>query len=818
MSDQENLKDKNISDSPIEEEMKSAYIDYAMSVIVGRALPDVRDGMKPVHRRILYAMHEKGWTHQKPFVKSAKIVGEVLGNYHPHGDMAVYDTMVRMVQDFSLREPLVNGQGNFGSVDGDSAAAYRYTEAKLSLLAEELLKDLEKETVDFVPNFDDTKQEPLVLPTAFPNLLVNGSNGIAVGMATNIPPHNLEEVINAVIFLIDNPNAKISDLTKHIKGPDFPTAGSIHGVNGIRDAYETGRGKIMLRAKVDYEVSKNGKESLIVTEIPYQVNKTTLIESIAALVKDKKIDGITALRDESDRDGMRIVIELRKNVEYQIILNQLYKHTQLQISYGIILLALVKNQPKILNLREILSEYIKHRRDVVIRRTKFDLRKAEEKAHILEGLIIALNNIDEVIRIIKQSKNVENARTNLMEKFKFSLAQVDAILDMKLQKLTSLEIEKIKTEFDEIQKLIKELKEILANESKLMEVIKKELIQLRDKYKNPRKTTIVKEETQDFSVEDIIADEDVVITISHAGYIKRMPIDAYRRQKRGGRGVQSSKVNEEDYIERILIASTHDHVLFFTNKGKVFWIKTYEIPQESKLAKGKPIKSLLNMSQNETITAFVCIREFSESTALAMVTRKGVIKKTGTAEFENAKKKGITAINLSPDDDLMEVVPVGKDTEAFIGTASGRGLRMNLSKIRNMGRGAKGIKGITVDGKDVVVGMTTVDPKTSLFVITENGYGKRMDFKNFAVKGRGGKGMTYVKIEERNGQAVTIKSVGDNDELMIISEKGVMIRIEVKSISMQGRSTQGVRVITLNKDDKVKDVALIQEDIDEEKQ
>jgi DNA gyrase subunit A len=723
--------------------------------------------------------------------------------------------MVRMVQDFSLREPLVRGQGNYGSVDGDNAAAYRYTEAKLTPLAEELLRDLDKETVDFVPNFDDTKQEPVVLPAAFPNLLVNGSNGIAVGMATNIPPHNLEEVINAVIHLIDNPAAKIADLMKFVKGPDFPTAGSIHGLNGIRDAYETGRGKILLRAKVDYEVSKSGKESLIVTEIPYQVNKASLIESIAALVKDKKIDGIVALRDESDREGMRIVIELRKNVEHQIILNQLYKHTQLQVSLGIIMLALVKNQPKILNLKEILNEYIGHRKEVVTRRTRFELRKAEEKAHILEGLIVALNNIDEVIRIIKQSRSVEVARTNLIQRFQFSVIQADAILDMKLQKLTSLEIEKIKTEYDELQKLIKELKEILASEARLMQVIKDELAQIRDKYKSPRRTSIVKEETQDFSVEDILADEDAVITVSHAGYIKRMPIDAYKRQKRGGRGVQSGKVNEEDYIEHLLIASTHDHVLFFTNKGKVFWVKTYEIPQESKMARGKPIKSLLNMSQNETITAFVSIKEFSEHTALAMVTRKGIIKKTGSEEFENAKKKGITAINLAPNDELMEVVNVGTDTEAFIGTGSGRGLRMNLSRIRNMGRSAKGIKGITVDEKDVVVGMTTVEPKTALFVITSNGYGKRVDFKNFAVKGRGGKGMTYVKVEERNGSAVAIKAVGENDELMIITEKGVMIRVEAKSISMQGRSTQGVKVISLDKDDKVKDVALIQEDLEE---
>jgi len=809
--------DKNIQDSPIEEEMKSAYIDYAMSVIVGRALPDVRDGLKPVHRRILHAMLERHWTHDRPFVKAAKIVGEVIGNYHPHGDMAVYDTIVRMVQDFSLREPLINGQGNFGSIDGDNAAAYRYTEAKLSSIAEELLQDIQKETVNFLPNFDATKQEPVVLPAAFPNLLINGSNGIAVGMATNIPPHNLEEVINATIALIDNPDTRIVELMKYVKGPDFPTAAIIHGIEGIKEAYETGKGKIILRARVDTEETTHGKEAIIITEIPYQVNKSSLIESIANLVRDKKIDGISAIRDESDRKGMRIVLEVRKNTETQLIINQLHKHTQLQISFGIILLALVNNQPKVLNLKQILQEYISHRKEVVTRRTKFDLRKAEERAHILEGLIIALTNIDEVIRIIKKSKTVDAAREGLMSAFKLSQLQADAILDMKLQRLTALEVEKIKEEYEQLQKLIGELKLILGSEKRLFEVIKNELIAIRDKYKSPRKTEITHEVLGDFSVEDIIADEEVVITISHTGYLKRMPIDTYRRQKRGGKGVITAKVREEDYVERLLITTTHNHILFFTNRGKVFWIKAYELPQETKVSKGKPIRSFLNLGQNEGITAFVAVKEFAGERALAMITRRGIIKKTLTAEFENAKKKGITAINLQGDDELIDVILVEKITEAFIATREGRGLRMNLTKIRNMGRSARGVKALTLRENDKIIGMTPVLPKTGLLVITEKGYGKRVEFKNFGVKGRGGKGMTYVKVTDKVGGAVAVKSIADQDEIMIITEKGIMIRTDAESVSLQGRSTQGVRVISLNEGDLVQDVGLIEADEEEKK-
>jgi DNA gyrase subunit A len=799
----------DIFDSPIEEEMKSAYIDYAMSVIVGRALPDVRDGLKPVHRRVLFAMLERHWLHDRAFVKSAKIVGEVIGNYHPHGDVAVYDTIVRMVQDFSLREPLIYGQGNFGSVDGDSAAAYRYTEAKLSSIAEELLKDINKETVDYTPNFDSTKNEPVVLPAAFPNLLVNGSNGIAVGMATNIPPHNLEETINAAVYLVDHPECRVADLMRFVKGPDFPTSGIIHGIAGIKEAYETGKGKITLRGRVDTEETKAGKEMIVITEIPYQVNKSALIESIAALVRDKKIDGISALRDESDRKGMRIVLEVRKNSETQLIVNQLYKHTQLQVSVGVIMLALVKGLPRVLDLKEVLKEYVAHRREVVTRRTRFDLRKAEERAHILEGLIVALSNIDEVIKIIKESKTVESARQGLMNRFDFTQIQADAILDMKLQRLTGLEIDRIKQEFEEIKALIKKLKEILGSETRLAEVVKEELEEVKARYKSPRKTEIAHAAVQDFTVEDIIADEEMVITISHQGYIKRLPVDTYRRQKRGGKGVISTKVKEEDYVERILIATTHQHILFFTNRGKVFSLKGYEIPQESKVSKGRPIRSLLNLSNGETVNAFIGVTDFHEDLSLAMITAKGVIKKTLIEEFENAKKKGVTAIALQTDDGLIDVVPVLKNTEAFIASRYGQGLRTHLGKVRNMGRGARGIKGLTLETEDRVIGMTVVEGKKNLFVLTEKGYGKRVEFKNFTAKNRGGKGNKFLKVTDKVGRAVAVKTVADSDEIMIVTEKGVMIRVEASAISVLGRDTQGVRVISVEDDDKVQDVGLV---------
>ena len=810
MSKLKNINKKIIS-TPIEDEMKSSYLDYAMSVIIGRALPDVRDGLKPVHRRVLYAMLERHWTHDKAFVKSAKIVGEVIGNYHPHGDTAAYETMVRMVQDFSLNVPLVTGQGNFGSIDGDKAAAYRYTEAKLSSPAEELLKDIRKETVDFVPNFDGTKPEPVVLPAAFPNLLVNGSNGIAVGMATNIPPHNLTEVINGTIAFIDNPSIKIIDLMKYIKGPDFPTAGLIFGAKGIKEAYLTGKGKITLRANIEFENTKTGKERIIVTEIPYQVNKANLIESIAHLVKDKKIEGISLLRDESDRSGMRIVIEIKKNMNSQIILNQLYKHTQLQVGFGIILLALVDNQPKVLNIKEILNEYVKHRKEIVVRRTKYDLKKAEARAHILEGLIIALNNIDAVIKVIKSSKTVDVARKNLMTQFKLSEIQANAILDMKLQRLTALEVDKLKKEYAELKKIIAELKAILASEKKILDIVKKELIGLRDKYKTERKTKIVMDSVESFAIEDILADEDMVITISNAGYIKRLPIDTYKRQRRGGRGVSSANMRKEDFVSLISIASTHSYLLFFTNKGKIFWVRVHEIQQESKQSKGRPIGSILNISANEKITAIVSVKDFSNDSSLVMITKNGIIKKTKTSEFSNAKKKGIVSIHLLSKDELVDVKLVEKKQDGFIGTKYGKGLRFNLDKIRNMGRSAKGVKALTLSKDDEIIGMTVVLPKTKLFVVTELGFGKRVDYKNFKAKGRGGKGMTYVKTSDKTGGTVGIKSIGDDEELMLISEQGIMIRFQAKTISSQGRSTHGIKVMSLEKQDKVSDIAIVTE-------
>lgn len=807
---------ETITQSVIEDELKTSYLDYAMSVIVGRALPDVRDGLKPVHRRILHAMLERRWTHEKAYVKSAKIVGEVIGNYHPHGDMAVYDTIVRMVQTFSLRVPLIDGQGNFGSIDGDGAAAYRYTEARLSRAAEELLKDIGKETVDFTSNFDDTKKEPVVLPASLPNLLVNGTNGIAVGMATNIPPHNLEETINACISYIENTEISIPELMKIIKGPDFPTAGLIHGVQGIRQAYQTGRGKITLRAFMEVEDFKNGRQRIIVKEIPYQVNKSNLVEGIANLVKDKKIEGISGLRDESDRTGMRIIIELRKGANDQILINQLYKHTQLQITYGIIMLALVKNRPVVMDLKQVIRHYVEHRQEVVVRRTKFDLRKAQDRAHILEGLIKALENIDKVIETIKSSKTVESARIKLMANFDLSELQAVAILEMRLQRLTALEVDKIRAEYNDLLKIIAHLKALLASDKKIDEVVRKELEEIRDKYKTPRLTQIIKQDIEDFTIEDILADEDMVISISHAGYIKRLPIDTYKRQRRGGKGVKSAKVKEEDYIEGLVVASTHSTILFFTNKGKVFWLKVHEITQESKISKGRPIRSLLNLGTGEQITTIVGIKDFEEDSSLIMVTRKGVIKKTLTNGFSNARKKGITALALDNGDELIDVKHVTGDQDVFIGTAKGRGLRFALSKVRNMGRAARGIKGLTLSEKDHIIGMTLVDKKSILLVLTEAGYGKRVEYDNFSVKGRGGKGMTYEKVTERTRDSVKILSVLENDEVMIVSEKGIMIRTTVASISIQGRSTQGVRVMSLNKGDRIRDVALIMENIDQE--
>ncbi len=793
----------------IEEEMKNSYIDYAMSVIIGRALPDVRDGLKPVHRRILYAMAERNWTHSNAYVKSAKVVGEVIGNFHPHGDTAVYDTMVRMAQDFSMRYPLIDGQGNFGSIDGDNAAAYRYTEARLKKIAEELLKEIKKDTVDMVDNFDNTRKEPSVLPAAYPNLLVNGTNGIAVGMATNIPPHNLGEVIDAIVYYIDNRKCEVKDLMKFIKGPDFPTGGILYGSKGIYDAYSTGKGKVTIRAKVDIE-EKKGKEIIVVTEIPYQVNKSSLITSIADLVKNKKIDGITGLRDESDRKGMRIVIELRKDANAQIIINQLYKHTQMQITFGIIMLALVDNTPKVLNLKEVIAEYVKHRKEVVIRRTKFDLRKAEERAHILEGLIKALDLIDAIIKTIRASKTVDIARENLMKKFQFTKIQATAILEMRLQKLTGLEKQKLVEEYEGLQKLIKELKAILASEKKVYAVVKKEILEIKEKYAEPRKTEIVKEVTE-FKAEDIIADEDMVITISNDGFIKSLPAREYRKQRRGGKGVTGvSLKGDNSYVRHLVVASTHDYLLFFTNKGKVFWMKVYEIPVAGKQAKGRSIKILLNLAQDEVLTSVVNLNDFTDNKKIVMVTRRGVIKKVVSTTLINAKKRGIIAISLDKDDELNNAIvfDADTDTDIFIGTAHGRGLRTNAKRIRDMGRSSHGIRGLKVEKDDYIVGLTKIEKDKKLFVITEQGFGKLTKFDLFPTKGRGGKGMTYIKITSKNGNAVGVLSVAESDELMISTVKGMVIKILAKEISTVGRTAVGVKIIDVDKDDKVSDAAL----------
>jgi len=804
---------ENIIAVEIEDQMRNSYLDYAMSVIVGRALPDVRDGLKPVHRRILHAMNERAWRSDRPYVKSAKIVGEVLGNYHPHGDMAVYDTMVRMAQDFSMRHPIIDGQGNFGSVDGDPAAAYRYTEARLNKIAEELLKDIDKETVDFNPNFDETKMEPQVLPASFPNLLVNGSEGIAVGMATKIPPHNLGEVVDATIALIDDPGLSVKQLMKYIQGPDFPTGATIMGTDGIYKAYTTGRGSIMVRGKLDVEENKKGRENIIISEIPYQVNKAVFISRIAELVNAKVIEGIGELRDESDRKGMRIVIGLKKDVNTSIIINQLYKHTALQTSFGVIMLALVDNVPRVLNLKEIITNYIGHRKEVVIRRTRFELKKAEERAHILEGLKIALDNIDEVIKIIRGSKDPDEAAKKLIKRFSLSEIQAKAILDMRLQRLTSLEVHKIVEELNALLKLIKELKAILKSEAKVFELVKKELLEVKQKYGDKRKTEIMKggETSTDFDVEDLIADEDMVITITNDGFIRRLPVDTFKKQRRGGKGVSAITTKREDFIKMMTVASTHDVVFLFSNKGKIFALKAYEIPLASKTSRGKSLKGIINLSTEENITAICSIDNFDSDKYLCMVTKYGILKKTDLNVFQNAKKGGIIALNLKKNDELVDVKVVEKGDDIVIASRGGNLLRTNLMKMRSMGRNAAGIIGMRLAKNDVIMGIDMVRKNSSLFVITEKGYGKRVDYKNFANKGRGGKGMAYVKVTDKNGFANGVKSVFDSDEIIITSKNGMTIRLLAEDVSMQGRATVGVKLLDLKDDDFVTDFAVISE-------
>ena len=792
----------------LEEEMRSSYIDYAMSVIVARALPDVRDGLKPVHRRVLYGMHELGMSHSKPYKKSARIVGEVLGKYHPHGDTAVYDTMVRMVQNFSLRYPLVDGQGNFGSVDGDSPAAMRYTEARLARISEEMLRDLDKNTVDFIPNFDDSLQEPTVLPAYLPNLLINGASGIAVGMATNIPPHNLGEVIEGLIALIKNPKITIEKLMKKIIAPDFPTAGIIYGYSGVKDAYLKGRGRLVLRAKANIETLKNNRENIVVTELPYQVNKANLIEKMADLVRAGKLNDISNIRDESDRDGMRVVIELKRDAQPAVVLNQLFVHTQMQTTFGVIMLALVNGVPKVLNLKEMLQHFLDHRMDVLVRRTKFELDAAEKRAHILEGYIIALDNIDAVIQTIKKSKDVETAKKNLMKKFKLSEIQAKAILDMRLQRLTGLERQKIEDEYKEIIKLIERLKGLLKSEAQRKDVITGELQEIKKRYSDQRRTEIVYD-YEDFSLEDIIAEEDVVVTISHSGFIKRFPVSGYRRQGRGGRGVTGAGTKDDDFIEHMFIASTHQYILFFTDKGKVYWLKVHEIPEGGRAARGRSILNLLQKDKEESITAFVTVKEFSNDKYLIMATEHGTVKKTVLSAYGNVRKGGIYAINLVKGDRLIEVKMTDGNNDIVIGTRNGFAIRFNEKDVRNMGRTATGVRGVRLGRGDKVVSLLVIKRQCTLLVVTHKGYGKRSYIQDYRTAHRGGKGVITVKTSDKNGKMIAMMEVVDSDELVIITTKGMVIRQAVKDLRVMGRNTQGVRVIKLKVGDTIADIAKV---------
>ncbi|MEQ9362833.1 MAG: DNA gyrase subunit A [Leptospirales bacterium] len=804
-------KGQRIMPVEIQDQMKEAYLDYAMSVIVGRALPDVRDGLKPVHRRILYAMHDRAWRSDRAYVKCAKIVGEVIGNFHPHGDTAIYDTLVRMAQPWSMRVELIDGQGNFGSIDGDRPAAYRYTEARLTKVAEEMLRDIDKGTVDYSPNFDATKNEPKVLPAAFPNLLVNGGSGIAVGMATNIPPHNLVEVINATTALIKNPSITIDQLMKIVPAPDFPTGGIIIGGEGIKSAYHTGRGSLRIRAKIEIEPGSRGRDMIVITEIPYQVNKKTMLEKIGDLISNKVIEGIADIRDLSDMRGIRVEIECKKDVNTQVILNQLYKQTQLQSSYGINMLALVDGQPKTLNLKEILVEYVKHRREVVVRRTQFELNQAEKRAHILEGLKIALDFIDEVIKIIRASKNVDEARQKLIKRFKLSELQANAILDMRLQKLTSLESAKIIEELNELQKKIKDFKSILKDEGRQYTIISDELEAVSKQYPASRATNVdySSVDTTNFEVMDLIADEDVVIMLSEDGFVKRMPLDTFRRQKRGGRGAKGSANKREDHIKRMLVASTHDNLLLFSNKGKVFNMRVHELPEASRESRGKSLKALINLANEEQITALAATRDFEGERALVMITGEGILKKCELSVFQSARKGGIIALNLRKEDELIDVRLVGPKDDILIGSRMGNALRTNLAKMRSQGRNAAGIIGMRLEKDDAIVGMDVVSPKTSLLVISERGFGKRVVWSNFTAKGRGGKGMTYIKITEKNGPAVRVCSVSDDDDIMIIANSGMAIRMQSKDISQIGRATVGVKLVNIGANDRVRDVAIM---------
>ena len=792
----------------LEQEMRNSYIDYAMSVIVSRALPDVRDGLKPVHRRILYAMQEAGMTSGKPYKKSARIVGEVLGKYHPHGDSSVYDAIVRMAQDFSMRYMLADGHGNFGSVDGDPPAAMRYTEVRMAKIAELMLQDIDKDTVDFVPNYDESLKEPSVLPSKFPELLVNGTSGIAVGMATNIPPHNMSEVIDGVLMLIDNPDASVEELMTVIKGPDFPTGGLIMGTTGIRDAYTTGRGSVKMRAKAHIETMSNGKPRIVVTELPYQVNKARLIEKIAELARDKQIEGITDLRDESDRKGMSIVIELRKDINPDIMLNQLYKHTQLQDTFGVIMLALVDNQPRILTLKQVLHYYIQHQEDVITRRTRYELSKAEARAHILEGLTIALDHLDAVITTIRESQTADIARNALMDGFKLSEKQAQAILDLRLQRLTGLEREKIEEEYQEVLKKIDWLKSVLADESKIMTIIKEELTAVKEKYGDARRTTITYDMSE-MSEEDLIADEDVVLTISHNNYIKRMKLDTYNKQNRGGQGILGMSTKEGDFVENILITTTHHTILFFTSRGRVHYLKAYQIAEASRQARGTALINLLKLDKGEKITAVLQVREYNPAKFLFMATRKGIVKKVQLSEFNTTRKLGVIALKLDDDDELIGVKQTDGQKQIVIGTRNGYAIIFDEEEVRSMGRIARGVKGIKLRDGDEVVGMDTIKRDSEILTVTAGGYGKRTKVEEYTTHHRGAMGVINLRVTEKTGEVIGLKVVRDGQELMLISTNGIIIRTGLDKISVIGRASQGVIIMKTAEDDKVASMAIL---------
>jgi len=799
----------------IDDEIKESFINYSMSVIVSRALPDVRDGLKPVHRRVLFSMFDSGLVPGRPYKKCATVVGDVLGKYHPHGDASVYDALVRMVQDFSLRYPLIDGQGNFGSVEGDPPAAYRYTESRLMSIAMEMLRDIDKETVNRVPTFDDSHEEPSVLPAGIPNLVVNGSSGIAVGMATNIPPHNLKEVVTAIVHLIENPDATIGELRKFIKGPDFPTGGYIYGRAGIKDYQETGRGRIVMRARaVIEEKESSNKSQIVVTEIPYQVNSAKLIENIAELVRDKKLEGISDLRNESDKDGMRIVIELKRDAIPRVVLNQLYKHTAMQSTFGVIMLALVPDArtgslvPKVMPLKEVLEHYITHRHEVIVRRTQFDLDKALEREHILEGLKIAVDNIDEVIKLIRKAPDTPTANAQLQKKFKLSERQGDAILNMRLAKLTGLEIDKLEEELKEVRGIIKELKALLESKDSRMKVLKDELLDVTKKFGDERRTEITSDEGE-FTIEDLIAEEEMVVTISHSGYIKRTSVSTYKKQRRGGRGNNGATLKDEDFIEHLFIASTHDYVLVFTDDGRCFWLKVHEIPQAGRAAKGKPIVNMINVSPDTKVSAFVTVRDFPDDQFLLFATKKGTVKKTALSEYSNVRNTGIKAIKIEKDDELIDVQVTSGTSDIVLATRHGLSIRFHEQDVRQMGRDTTGVKGIELGARDELIGMVVIKREANLLVVTEKGMGKCSPIDEYRVQKRGGKGIITVHRTDKTGDAVSIKEVLPDDELMLITKQGVAIRMPVKGIRVAGRNTQGVKLVNLDGNDFVMDVARV---------